>query len=643
MAKGRAKRRHRKTHGRISFGDLARAIADAWKLISPKDKAIFEHYAEIEMMKYRKQVKEWKDRKEHINVDSSSAQPPVDSNMLSQSQHQQSQTKFVNAMGHASFSSIDSRGDMSSSFHGSLSNMSSSGHGQQHSMHRHSGHRSTIGSLLESLPDETHGQYNNDPQTVLWSRSRGVMDTNFNASFASEASDITHSQRGDHSTRGGSISGRGTGGTGTGGTGTGGGRGSMKAGATGGGGGGGDNDQDPSTSSNAGDESENPMKSILERQQQILQEQLRESHNPLLGVPSSSTSGMPPMAPMMHHQQQQQQQQHPMMMGGGMMNPQQQHGSMTMMGMHPNMIPDMHNSINSLQTGSLHGHAGNFGNNPSHNRMEMPLNDEYDNMTARSGHTSAASLNSDAMMMTPAGGSSSHHRRSGGNFNNSFSSMSGGTGPMGMHSGMMNNPMGMGRTTPQMAALLQQQQQQIDFNNHQMMMMQSSSGAVGGGGGGGDPSAHGIVSDYSNSGRNTVMSDMGSGHSRGGGGYSGHSRGGFSGAGGPGGTSGFHRGNLLSPESMAGFDQLSPQAQMQMHQQQLMISPSGSQHTSTSLGRGPASEANLQRLRQHMPSSQSQQQSLGSSNPMNTSTGSNRTETMDVDQSRRGSGFQPQR
>ena len=42
LSKSREKRRHRKSHGRISFGDLARAIADQWKAINPKAKEIFE-------------------------------------------------------------------------------------------------------------------------------------------------------------------------------------------------------------------------------------------------------------------------------------------------------------------------------------------------------------------------------------------------------------------------------------------------------------------------------------------------------------------------------------------------------------------------------------------------------------------------
>jgi hypothetical protein len=64
LSTSRDTRRHRKTHGRISFGDLARKIAEKWKIINPEQKAVFEHYAELDMRRYRKEVKLWTDRKE---------------------------------------------------------------------------------------------------------------------------------------------------------------------------------------------------------------------------------------------------------------------------------------------------------------------------------------------------------------------------------------------------------------------------------------------------------------------------------------------------------------------------------------------------------------------------------------------------
>jgi hypothetical protein len=59
------KRRHRKSHGRISFGDLARTIAENWKTVSPKSKSIFEHYAERDSLRYKRELKLWKERKDY--------------------------------------------------------------------------------------------------------------------------------------------------------------------------------------------------------------------------------------------------------------------------------------------------------------------------------------------------------------------------------------------------------------------------------------------------------------------------------------------------------------------------------------------------------------------------------------------------
>jgi hypothetical protein len=64
LTKSSEKRRHRKTHGRISFGDLARTIADKWKTVDPQRKAIFDQYAEVDMRRYRTELKLWKEKKE---------------------------------------------------------------------------------------------------------------------------------------------------------------------------------------------------------------------------------------------------------------------------------------------------------------------------------------------------------------------------------------------------------------------------------------------------------------------------------------------------------------------------------------------------------------------------------------------------
>jgi len=57
-------RRHRKTHGQISFGDLARTIAEKWKSIDKNQRALFDHYAALDMKRYRRDVSIWKAKKE---------------------------------------------------------------------------------------------------------------------------------------------------------------------------------------------------------------------------------------------------------------------------------------------------------------------------------------------------------------------------------------------------------------------------------------------------------------------------------------------------------------------------------------------------------------------------------------------------
>mmetsp|Transcript_124972 Transcript_124972/g.186646 ORF Transcript_124972/g.186646 Transcript_124972/m.186646 type:complete len:431 (+) Transcript_124972:157-1449(+) len=127
LSKSREKRRHRKTHGRISFGDLARAIAESWKSIDPKSKSIFDHYAEVDMMRYRREVKAWKDKKE----------------MEEEAHAMAKHANFMNQM-NASFSSVDS-----------------------------------ADSTYESLPDES-------TRSEPWNRSKGgIMNEAFNNSFSS--------------------------------------------------------------------------------------------------------------------------------------------------------------------------------------------------------------------------------------------------------------------------------------------------------------------------------------------------------------------------------------------------------------------------------------------------------------------------
>jgi len=62
--RGPKRRQDRVSHGQISFGDLARAIAAAWKTIDPKLKVVYNHYAGQEKIRYKKEVMIWKEKKE---------------------------------------------------------------------------------------------------------------------------------------------------------------------------------------------------------------------------------------------------------------------------------------------------------------------------------------------------------------------------------------------------------------------------------------------------------------------------------------------------------------------------------------------------------------------------------------------------
>lgn len=62
--RGPKRRQDRISHGQISFGDLARTIAAKWKAIDPKLKAIYNHYAAQEKIRYKKEVVVWKEKKE---------------------------------------------------------------------------------------------------------------------------------------------------------------------------------------------------------------------------------------------------------------------------------------------------------------------------------------------------------------------------------------------------------------------------------------------------------------------------------------------------------------------------------------------------------------------------------------------------
>lgn len=56
------KRPHRKTHGKIGFTDLARAIGNRWKQLDDDAKNVFHGYYEIEMIRYKQEYETWNDR-----------------------------------------------------------------------------------------------------------------------------------------------------------------------------------------------------------------------------------------------------------------------------------------------------------------------------------------------------------------------------------------------------------------------------------------------------------------------------------------------------------------------------------------------------------------------------------------------------
>lgn len=53
------KRSHRKTHGKIGFGDLARTIAARWKSLTPVQRSVFDESALQEKVRYKTQLQVW--------------------------------------------------------------------------------------------------------------------------------------------------------------------------------------------------------------------------------------------------------------------------------------------------------------------------------------------------------------------------------------------------------------------------------------------------------------------------------------------------------------------------------------------------------------------------------------------------------
>ena len=53
------KRQHRKTHGKVSFHDLSRVVANNWRQLSEEQKAVFNHQASIEKKEYKQALNAW--------------------------------------------------------------------------------------------------------------------------------------------------------------------------------------------------------------------------------------------------------------------------------------------------------------------------------------------------------------------------------------------------------------------------------------------------------------------------------------------------------------------------------------------------------------------------------------------------------
>ena len=57
------RRKHRKTHGKISFAELARSVANRWKQLDSSIKEMFIYRTNIEKARYQAEIAEWADRK----------------------------------------------------------------------------------------------------------------------------------------------------------------------------------------------------------------------------------------------------------------------------------------------------------------------------------------------------------------------------------------------------------------------------------------------------------------------------------------------------------------------------------------------------------------------------------------------------
>ena len=125
--RGPKRRQDRVSHGQISFGDLARTIAAKWKAIDPKLKAIYNHYAAQEKVRYKKEVVIWKEKKER--------------------EHEAARAAKQRSMNNNSSSYNDSMMSLSSSVTSTLSTSMSTAYNLSES------HNSIQGSLGMQSPD----------------------------------------------------------------------------------------------------------------------------------------------------------------------------------------------------------------------------------------------------------------------------------------------------------------------------------------------------------------------------------------------------------------------------------------------------------------------------------------------------------
>ena len=62
------KRRHRKSHGKIGFAELARTIANKWKQLNEQDRQIFHDKARLEKDRYQIELHDWNEKQKRTTL-----------------------------------------------------------------------------------------------------------------------------------------------------------------------------------------------------------------------------------------------------------------------------------------------------------------------------------------------------------------------------------------------------------------------------------------------------------------------------------------------------------------------------------------------------------------------------------------------